>query len=522
MGLRTADARRGHTRENHPVSQAGPGDTFAPALTAAWMVASGLAFAGVFWAVLFRSRVTLDEGWYLHAALNVTRGRLPYRDFAFFQAPLAPLLHALAMPWLGHDIPAHRLLDAIVSLVGILSVGLWTLRRAGRSALTAFLTLEAVSLYALYTLGHSTNWPLAVAGVGLSIPALNPGSRTTPVREALAGALQAIAVGARHSFLGVAIVSAIALLKLRGRGSALRFTLAFGLTSAAVWGPFAVLDLRALAFNIVGMQLLRGRWVVRPLAFPSLGEQFLLNIASYPAMLTWAGLGLLLAPTPENLFLALAGVAAWAPYALTGDLLPGYLLAALPFFAALGAKGLSEGWPLLSKRKRLALVLVASLSLALNAVFALAQAKVLLSPPADFGLLRDTAAEVKRHVGSQGLMAGFYTPMAFQAGAELYPGWEMSIFSYVNAPVSTAKRFHLLNPALAEEAFAAPSVKVLCITDLDIAILRDPSHPVRGAVPLGEGEIVGLFPALRPRLLRMRVLPRFSEPGENVYVLFLK
>ncbi|MDD3604519.1 MAG: hypothetical protein PHD86_04960, partial [Kiritimatiellae bacterium] len=35
-----------------------------------------------------------DEGWYLYAAGQVARGALPYRDFAFTQAPVMPFVYA--------------------------------------------------------------------------------------------------------------------------------------------------------------------------------------------------------------------------------------------------------------------------------------------------------------------------------------------------------------------------------------------------------------------------------------------
>ena len=36
-----------------------------------------------------------DEGWYLVAARKVAQGQVPYRDFAFFQAPWHPTVYGL-------------------------------------------------------------------------------------------------------------------------------------------------------------------------------------------------------------------------------------------------------------------------------------------------------------------------------------------------------------------------------------------------------------------------------------------
>ncbi len=37
-----------------------------------------------------QGRINHEEGWYLYAARRVLEGALPYRDFAYFPAPLLP------------------------------------------------------------------------------------------------------------------------------------------------------------------------------------------------------------------------------------------------------------------------------------------------------------------------------------------------------------------------------------------------------------------------------------------------
>ena len=43
-----------------------------------------------------------DEGWYLYAAKQLAEGSVPYRDFAFTQAPMLPLVYSWVYPWVGH------------------------------------------------------------------------------------------------------------------------------------------------------------------------------------------------------------------------------------------------------------------------------------------------------------------------------------------------------------------------------------------------------------------------------------
>jgi len=45
---------------------------------------------------LYWGDLNQDEGWYLYAARQVTQGKLPYRDYAFTQGPMLPLVYARA------------------------------------------------------------------------------------------------------------------------------------------------------------------------------------------------------------------------------------------------------------------------------------------------------------------------------------------------------------------------------------------------------------------------------------------
>jgi hypothetical protein len=66
--------------------------TFFLLALSAWAI---LGAVNVYWANLNQ-----DEGWYLYAAISVSDGLLPYRDFAFTQGPVMPFFYAAASPWL--------------------------------------------------------------------------------------------------------------------------------------------------------------------------------------------------------------------------------------------------------------------------------------------------------------------------------------------------------------------------------------------------------------------------------------
>ena len=103
-----------------------------------------------------------DEGWYLYAARLVYQGQLPYRDFAYLQTPLQPLLFA-PLQWLfaGHLFIAMRLANALLALVTIALVYA-TGRRAGaneRAALAASTMLVACESFLTRTSSSPVSSP---------------------------------------------------------------------------------------------------------------------------------------------------------------------------------------------------------------------------------------------------------------------------------------------------------------------------------------------------------------------------
>lgn len=73
-----------------------------------------LAAAGVYF--VHYGRLNHDEGWYLYAARLILDGQLPYRDFAFYQSPLLPIVYMPfrntcargSKPGGGHRLPPAR------------------------------------------------------------------------------------------------------------------------------------------------------------------------------------------------------------------------------------------------------------------------------------------------------------------------------------------------------------------------------------------------------------------------------
>ena len=72
-----------------------------------------------------------DEGWYLNAAKLLTEGRVPYRDFAFTQAPMLPLVYSWMFNWVGHyGLLGGRVVTALLGALGTL-LAVWLAMRTG-------------------------------------------------------------------------------------------------------------------------------------------------------------------------------------------------------------------------------------------------------------------------------------------------------------------------------------------------------------------------------------------------------
>ncbi len=117
------------------------------AVLASWLVLSGLN--------LWMGELNQDEGWYLYAAKQMTEGQMPYRDFAYTQAPMLPLVYSWAYGWVERfGLLGGRAVTWFFGALGLLS-SVWLAMRAGpRNAqrLTAGLCfiLVATNVYQSY------------------------------------------------------------------------------------------------------------------------------------------------------------------------------------------------------------------------------------------------------------------------------------------------------------------------------------------------------------------------------------
>ena len=148
--------------------------------------------------------VNHDESQYVAATVLAARGLLPYRDFAYLQTPLQPLLFApiawAAGAWVW---PALRLVNALCG-----AIAAWGVHRAAREAgADRRAALVAVGLFVgsdalLFGIGTARNDALPMALLACALPLVIRADRegAAPGRALLAGLLLSAAVAAKISY----------------------------------------------------------------------------------------------------------------------------------------------------------------------------------------------------------------------------------------------------------------------------------------------------------------------------------
>ena len=82
-----------------------------------------ITMAGILLYIIFSivyllwGRLNADEGWYLYASRLVFKGQIPYRDFAYTQAPLLPYIYGIPQAVVHSSILVGRMTSVLFSLV---------------------------------------------------------------------------------------------------------------------------------------------------------------------------------------------------------------------------------------------------------------------------------------------------------------------------------------------------------------------------------------------------------------------
>ncbi len=234
-------------------------------------VASWLALSAM---NIWMGELNQDEGWYLYAAKQMAEGRIPYRDFAFTQSPMLPLVYSWVYPWVGKfGLLGGRAVTWGFGALGML-FAVWLAMRTGpRQAqrLTGGLcfTLIAMNVYQSYFTTVVKTYSLSSLFLCAGLLALACVRPSHGFRAAVAaGFLLACATATRISLGASLAVGGLYLLIFRRRVRSwawLDFGLGGLLGLAVTLLPFMALGREGFRFGVIEYHSLReaGPWLVQ-------------------------------------------------------------------------------------------------------------------------------------------------------------------------------------------------------------------------------------------------------------------
>ncbi len=235
-------------------------------MVASWAVLSGIN--------VWMGELNQDEGWYLYAAKLTSEGQVPYRDFAFTQPPMLPMVYSVAYPWVRQfGLLGGRAITWAFGTLGLL-FATWLAMRAGpRKAqrLTGGLCfiLIAMNVYQSYFTTVVKTYALASLFLCAGLLALAFVGPRRGFRAAVAaGFLLACAAATRISLGAALALGGFYLLACRRRLKAWAW-LDFGLGGmvglAVTLLPFMMLGRDGFRFGVIEYHSLReaGPWLAQ-------------------------------------------------------------------------------------------------------------------------------------------------------------------------------------------------------------------------------------------------------------------
>lgn len=510
-------------------------------------VVSALAFVGEALLFVATAYMNRDEGWYVLSGRLVLAGRVPYRDFPYFQAPLVPYVFALPQLLFGSTLLVGRVLAAALGAVAIGIVAHLARRLGGREAAAVALVLLLVTPdYLLATTtarSEALVIPLVLAAllVALRWPDGFVGFAVPPLLLLLASA-------ARLTCLP-AFVLAVGYCYWRARPSRRELVAGAALLAAgavALSAPFLLLDWRHTLFDVWGAQAARnGQFQLEP---RNLATQVVSRI--WFAKLAATSFFVVIVP-----MVVLAAVAwerwrqGWRPSrpGLHGDRLSNYLLMtvfALLLWLPFAPFDHQESRYFIPSFAVLSIVVADGAIRASRGAFgevarflpplfaALLAAHVLFQLPVALELL-DARHPQLQETGQAGAYIRSLVPegerfltlnptLAVAAGRDVPPPLEMGQFAYWPALDSdAARRRDVVNRALLSKMMRDPSLRVIAFEDYDLNLIWDTSSDVPEA-PADTEWPFQVFPQLRRDFELVRKFERFGQFRGTLYVLVRK
>ena len=411
-----------------------------------------------------------DEGWYLYAALETTRGHMPYRDFFFTQGPVLPVVYGWLVPWWSPwGVAGGRVLTAGLGLSGGVLVALLATRAVAREQRLAAGVLALAFTAANVYHGYFTTIPktyalaacLLLGGYLVLTAVVRPGRAGWAI---VAGLLLAGAAGTRLSLGALLAVTGFWLL---GQWRKLGWAwLWFGVGGAAglalIYGPSLVSAREQFVFaNTFHAAREGGSGVLFIAGSVSRCLRGSLPLAFFGvALVAWQLWTLRRAEKPEvpvgpcwPMLWLLSFAAVFVIQLLSPYPYDDYQVPVMPLLAAVVAAGAVR---VTAAGLRPALVWVAVAGAAMAAVsspmnqdwFILRQDRfwVVKRTPSDLAKLRQVGKEIRAKTPADRLLLTQDTYLAVEAQRRVPAGFEMGPFGYFpDLDGEHAARYHVLN-----------------------------------------------------------------------------
>ncbi|MCS6771374.1 MAG: hypothetical protein NZ740_05040 [Kiritimatiellae bacterium] len=507
------------------------------AAVACWF---GLASAN-----LLFGELNQDEGWYLYAARSVYEGRWPYRDFAFTQGPMLPLVYGAAAPfWLPFGVGGGRAFTALLGLASIVVAAVWAGRLAprGRRAFAAFLAFAAiaVNVYHSYFTTVVKTYSLAALLLVLAFALLTPSGQpvVAPFRLFLSGFLLAAAAATRITLgLALAATGLVAIIHRRefGRLGWVWFAAGGTVGLLLLLGVFYRMSPEVFRFFMFEYHAMRDSGgALKALAFKvgflsRLSQGYFVPIAAGVGLAAVSWLGFRSGAPRQSAveraawltvaLVTVAHVAAPFPY-------DDYQVPIFPLFAALVAAGWARTpffqtpfSALASCGFALAVNVMASVSSPINQSWLIVGRDRIwwrMREQPSLLQLREVARRVRNAAGEEGEVLTQDTYLAVEAGLRVPAGWEMGVFSYYpDWSLERAEAFHVVNRERVLEQVDRSPARVAALSDYAFSIAAP------AIAPLPEDERRALIQRIERRFPLAETVPHFGQ-GNTTLRLFVR
>ena len=496
---------------------------------------------------LYFGDLNQDEGWYLYAARQVHEGNLPYRDFAFTQGPMLPLVYSFAYPLVERwGVAGGRLFSLGLGFVGAMMAARLASRSApaGRKRSAALLTfiLIAGNVYQSYFIAVVKTYSLcALFLVGGLLALSYARARGGWPACFTAGILLAFSAGTRLS-AGVALpVAGLYLLIMRrhfGDSRWLSFAVGGTLGLCAISLPFLKLAPDGFWFGLFEYHSQRMAGGLLPALIYKAGFVSRFVQAYFLPVCLAAGIVLFrwLKPAepelgiPErfNVVLWLVGLTVTLVHFVAPFPYEDYQVMVYPVFAAALAGSLisefgirnSDRWTLWF----LMFVFVASVASAfsspINQSWAISGRDRIwwkMKDETQLQKLREVSSWISKRLGRNDLLLTQDTYLAVEAGFRVPKGMEMGAFSYFpGMSRARAEQLHVLNRELLLELLEKTEAPMAAFSGYGLAI-RSPQIS-----ELSESERRPLWDEVEQRYEEICEVPDFGQAFTTLRIFRLK